>query len=241
MTSRWLNVFVFGLPLVVFAQKATANELEQAALSRAEQLRPNFSGDWQFNAKASDDPREKLREAIQASLLAGGGGMGRAGMGRGGGGKGRGSGAGAPGAGGRGAVGGSVADLSTQLMPAQALHITHEDPLLLIADGNERPQRLFTDFRGGSVSANGGLEQRVSVAGWEGSALVVETTMLGKKLVQQYEIDRVRGQLIVMMQARVSTAPPVSYRLVYDPVKADASRQPTHANAGVADTEGKTE
>ena len=74
MTSRWLNVFVFGLPLVVSAQKATANELEQAALSRAEQLRPNFSGDWQFNAKASDDPREKLREAMQASLLAGGGG-----------------------------------------------------------------------------------------------------------------------------------------------------------------------
>ena len=38
--------------------------------------RPDFSGDWLLNTKASDDPREKAKEAEQASRLAMGGGRG---------------------------------------------------------------------------------------------------------------------------------------------------------------------
>ena len=131
--------------------------------------------------------------------------------------------------------------VSAFMMPPQALHIAHEDPLLQIVDANERSQRLFTDFRGGSVSASGGLEQRVSVAGWEGPVLVVETTMIGKKLVQQYEIDRASGKLIVSTQAQVSTAPPVFYRLVYDPVASAANGQPSSAKGEGANTEVRTE
>ncbi|MDP2962382.1 MAG: hypothetical protein Q8N54_06440 [Sulfurimicrobium sp.] len=35
--------------------------------------KPDFSGDWLLNTKASDDPREKAKEAAQASRLARGG------------------------------------------------------------------------------------------------------------------------------------------------------------------------
>lgn len=238
MKRRWAGIIVFVTPLVALAQGAGGEPLRGGSTS-ARQTRPDFSGDWQLNAKASDDPREKLREAMQASPESGGGvrGMG-GGMGRGGG-KGRAGGGGMGGGG--GGMTGSAAEFSVQLMPAQMLRISHEDPALLIVDENERPQRLYTDFRSGSVSAGGGLEQRVSVAGWEGSALVVETTMLGKKLVQQYEIDNANGQLVVTTQAQVSMAPRVSYRLVYDPVPPAAGMRSPDAKSAGADHAGSVD
>jgi len=224
MMRRWLGVFALVTPLFAFAQASTGTEVAHAAPLPAGHARPDFSGDWQLNTQASDDPRAKLREAMQAARQATGGerGMG-GGMGRGGGGKGRGGMGGMGGAGGMGGKRGASGEFSGQLAVAQKLHISHEDPALLIVDENERPQRLYTDFRGGSVSAAGGLEQQVSVAGWEGDALVVETAMLGRKTVQQYAIDRTNAQLVVTTQAEISNMPRVAYRLVYDRVKADAN------------------
>lgn len=240
MNGRRVGILAIVAALVALAQGAFGGEPLRRDSTPGGQTRPDFSGDWKLNAKASDDPREKMREAMQASHqgASGGGGMGRGGggMGRGGGGKGRGGGMGDMGSMGR--MSGSAAEFSAQLIPAQALRITHEDPMLVIADENERSQRLYTDFRGGSVSAGGGLEQRVSVAGWEGPALVVETTMVGKKLVQEYEIDKASGQLLVTTQAQVSTAPRVSYRLVYDPVSPGAGMRSPAGKPADADRTG---
>lgn len=192
-------------------------------------LRPNFSGGWILNTDVSDDPREKAREAMQASRQSrggGSGGMGRGGMGRGG--KGGGMGRGGMGGRGQGHQGmdgmygsGSLSsgELSALFAPAQELHIKHQEPLLQITDENDQRERIFTDFRGGSISTNGGMAQRVSVAGWEGSALVVETTMLGKKLIQNYQFDEETGQLVISTVAQVSVAQPISYRLIYDQQK----------------------
>lgn len=105
----------------------------------------------------------------------------------------------------------------------------------LIVDEHDRRQRLFTDFHGASVSANGGLQQRVSVVGWEGNVLVVETTtMLSKKLTQSYQIDGGTGQLVVSTVAQVSEEQPVSYRLVYDRHKPEAEGNPAHRNVSSA-------
>ncbi|MCT8875896.1 hypothetical protein [Shewanella xiamenensis] len=183
--------------------------------------RPDFSGDWLLNTKASDDPREKAKEAAQASRQARGGGPG--GMGRGGGRQDRGGGMG-------GSGGLSSGELSAQLAPAQELHVIHQDPMLLIADESDRRQRLYTDFRGASVSASGGLQQRVAIAGWEGAVLVVETTTLGKKFVQSYQIDGRNGQLIISSVAQVSEGQPVSYRLVYDRLKPDLGEKQARRN-----------
>ena len=202
--------------------------------------RPDFSGDWLLNTKASDDPREKAKEAALASRQASGGGRGLGGGtggkgrrgGMGGGGQGRGSPGGSGGSGGL-----SAGELSALLAPAQALHISHQDPMLLIADENDQRQLLFTDFRGASVSANGDLQQRVAVAGWEGDMLVVETTMLGKKLVQTHRVDGGTGQLVISFVAQVSEAEPVSYRLVYDRLKPEISGERARLEAGAAQGE----
>lgn len=178
--------------------------------------RPDFSGDWLLNTKASDDPREKAKEAAQASRQARGGGMGGGRQGPGG------------GMGGSGGL--SSGELSALLAPAQELHITHEAPMLLIADENAQRQRLFTNFRGASVSTSGGLQQRIATADWEGATLVVETTTLGKKFVQSYQIDGGNGQLVISSVAQVSEGQPVSYRLVYDRLKPDLGEKQARRN-----------
>lgn len=191
------------------------------------QSRPDFSGLWILNAKASDDPREKAKETMQAMKRAKGGGRG---MGGGSGGRGRGGGMGGGRGGGhlgRGSSEGMDAggempsrEISALIATAEKLDIAHEDPTLLVTDENDQRQRLFTDFRGVSVSASGGAQQRVAVAGWEGAALVVETALNnGSRLIQQYRIDAETGQLVISAAVDLPGMQAVSYRLVYDRLK----------------------
>ena len=121
------------------------------------QSRPDFSGHWTLDAKASDDPRERVKQAMKQARSNGqgmrGGGMGGGGMG----GKRQGRGS-QEGTGGRSEM--PFDDRAALVATAKTLDITHEDPMLLIADENDRHQRLFTDFRGISVSASGGRPLR---------------------------------------------------------------------------------
>lgn len=186
------------------------------------QSRPDFSGLWVLNAKASDDPQEKIKETMEQVRNAGRGmGSGSGGQGRGGMGSGR-QGRGSPeGMEGRNKM--PSGDMSALIETAQRLDISHKDPLLLIADENTQRQHIFTDFRGASVSANGDLQQRVTVAGWEGTVLVVETTLRsGTKLVQNFQIDAKTGQLMISTVSHLPAMQPVSFRLVYDRLNPDA-------------------
>lgn len=193
--------------------------------------KPDFSGYWVLNAEASDEPLEKAKAAMQSRKQAQGGGRGM-----GGGGMRRGGGMGGGQAGRGGGDGGLPAgELAGLLAPAQALHITHDDPMLLIADENDQRQHLYTDFRGASVSAGGGLRQRVAAAGWEGTMLVVETTMIGNKLTQNYQIDTGTEQLVIASTARISAGTPISFRLVYDRQKPEGmAAEPSRQFAGTA-------
>ena len=111
-------------------------------------------------------------------------------------------------------------EMSELIAATGSLDISHADPMLLIVDENAQRQRLFTDFRGASVSANGGLRQRVAVAGWEGGVLVVESSMSnGLKLVQHYQIDADTDQLVISAVAHPAETRPVPFRLVYDRLK----------------------
>ena len=185
--------------------------------------RPDFSGLWFLNAKASDDPSDKAQAARQAIKQAKGSGHG---MGGGSGGRGRGGGMGGghQGRGSSGGMGGRSEmpsrEISALIATAEKLDIAHEDPMLLVIDENDQRQRLFTDFRGASVSASGGAQQRGAVAGWEGAALVVETSLNnGSKLIHTYQIDASTGQLIVSAAVDLPDMQAVSYRLVYDRLK----------------------
>lgn len=113
---------------------------------------PDFSGDWLLDMKGDDDSRERAKEAAQASRQAAGSG--------------RGMGGGRQGRGGVMAESGNLSsgELSALPAPAQALHILHEDPMLLIADESDRRQRLFTDFRGATMPATAGTAQHPGAA-----------------------------------------------------------------------------
>jgi hypothetical protein len=176
------------------------------------QSRPDFSGHWTLDAKASDDPQERVRQAMKQAR-SGGQGM-RGGGGRGGKRQGRGS---------QEGMGGSEMpfdDRAALVATAKTLDITHEDPMLLVVDENDRHQRLFTDFRGVSVSASGGAQPQAAVAGWEGDVLVVESRMNhGARLVQQYRIDAGTGRLMISSAAELPNRQEVTFLLVYDRLK----------------------
>lgn len=217
---RFCMALWIGLALAGCASHAPVTDVSVAPLTldTEPQARPDFSGHWVFNAKASDDPQEKVKEAMKAMQQAKGGGSG---MGGGSGGQGSGMGKGRESSGGMGGRNKMPAGEMPELTATPArLDISHEDPILLIADENDRQQRLFTDFRGASVSISSSVQQRVAVAGWEGAVLVVETTMTGgTRLIQRYQIDSETGRLMMSATANLAEKQPVSYRLVYDLLK----------------------
>lgn len=191
--------------------------------------RPDFSGHWVLDPKASDDPRERIRQAMKQAM-GGGPGM-RGGMGRGGGmGGGRQGRGPAGGMAGRG-EGPSSGEMAELVAVSKRLDITHDDPLLVLADEHDRQQRLFTDFRGASVSVSE-APQRVAVAGWEGSVLVVESRLgEGSKRVQQYRIDAETDRLMVSTAAELRGAQ-VVFVTVYDRLRPGAAVASPAAAAG---------
>ncbi len=210
----------------------TLASASQAVAPASAQSRPDFSGLWSIDADASDDPQKKIKQAMQAMKQAGGGergmrgdsgGQTRAG-GKGGGHQGRGS------AGGMGGCCGMPSgEIAALLSAPETLEITHDDPALLIVGGNHQRQRLFTDFRGASISAAGDPQQRVTVAGWEGVVLVVETTMNnGMRLIQRYHIDGKTGRLRISSAAHLSEKQSIILHLVYKRVAPGES----HARQG---------
>lgn len=186
----------------------------------ASHVRKDLSGSWLLDTEASDDPEKRIREAMKSMMQAGGGGRGMSGGSPG---RGRGGGMGG-GQQGRGPAGGMgsrgqrpQAELAALATTSPSLEITHEDPMLLIVHEGSRTQRLYTDFRGATVSANGGLDQRVTVAGWEGAVLVVETiTNGGLRLIQRYQMDIATDRLVIASAIHLPELQPVSFRLVYN-------------------------
>ncbi len=190
----------------------TDTSMPGAALvqNAALQSQPDFTGLWSLDVDASDNPRERLKEVMQARSQRKAGKMGRGIRG------------------GRHGSSGRMGERSTELsreslslvIAAEQIDIHHEEPMLLITDENDRRRRLFTDFRGSSVSASGGFQQRVSVAGWEGPVLVMEMTLnSGARLIQRYQLDAKSDQLEIASVANLPEGQAVSYRLVYKRVK----------------------
>jgi hypothetical protein len=79
--KRYASMLWIGLALAAGTcpPLASATDAAPLALAAAPQSRPDFSGHWTLNAKASDDPQEKLKAAMQAMQPAKGGGRGMGG------------------------------------------------------------------------------------------------------------------------------------------------------------------
>jgi len=172
--------------------------------------KPDLSGFWVLNKDLSDDPKEKMKAAFAGKTMAGKGAGGRGkGEGRGRASGGRGKGSFKPSRNGR--KGGAF-------VIAKSLNLKHTDPLLIIKDDQQHKQRVYTDFRSQSVSANGSINQKVVTASWEGNILVIETTTdSNPRTEQHYQLMPDLKQLsitTIMVPERGDTA--VSIYSVYE-------------------------
>ena len=173
---------------------------------------PNLAGQWKLNKDQSDDPRQKMQEAM---------GNSGEGAGPGGGGGHRGGGNAGPGGDHQGGHQGGMMNDMSQLTIEEtntSVKITGASGRVLAANPAEQPASKP------APNANGEEEPREytpPVAKWQGAQLV--TTMEGHRggsTTRTYELSSDGKQLIVttkMQNPRMSQ--PVSIRFVYDPAK----------------------
>ena len=208
-----------------------------AAKQAAEQPKPagdvvqaqSLNGTWKLNRDQSDDPREKLKSAMQnrdqngpmgshGGMGGGGvtmgipgiGGIGGGGMGRRGGGPGMGGGSGA----------GSEeqrAKLRDLVEAPDQLKVTQKGPEIDMADTQSHERSLFTDGR--KVEKPKKDSNRVQVkAHWERETLTTEEKgPSGEKISHSYEITGDGKQLadtLTLESKKLNT--PIIVRSVYD-------------------------
>lgn len=191
------------------AAKGSAPQTQSAA-------KPNLAGQWKLNKDQSDDPRQKMQEAMAANGQGGGRGAGGEGGEGGGGRRGGGQGQGGPGA--------MMNDLA-QLTVAQT------DTSVKVSSASGRVLAAYPeDQQAAKPSSNGGNPDDDTrtytppVAKWQGSQLVA--SMQGRRggsTTRTYEVSSDGKQLIVttkMQNPRFTQ--PVTFRLVYDPAKASS-------------------
>jgi hypothetical protein len=184
------------------AAKGSAPQTQSAA-------KPNLAGQWKLNKDQSDDPRQKMQEAMAANGQGGGRGAG------GGGGR-RGGGQGGPGA--------MMNDLAQ-------LTVVQTDKSVKVSSASGRVLAAYPeDQQAAKPSSNGGNPDDDThaytppVAKWQGSQLVA--SMQGRRggsTTRTYELSPDGKQLIVttkMQNPRFTQ--PVTFRLVYDPAKASS-------------------
>ena len=186
---------------------------------RKQQIPPNFSGQWILVKELSDDPQEKLKEIKSHS--------GKSGKGKNMGGKqgGKGNGSRQGGgkknhnSGGKGSGNGQGSfphELQVLLNSSEVLELKHEEPLLIFITKNGRRQRIYTDFRGTSISAKTDIPQKIVTAGWENEELVIETTLDSFRLIQRYKLDAESDQLWISSVILISSLPKaVQFNQVY--------------------------
>jgi hypothetical protein len=216
VTRPYLRPHPLGLhlwPLLLFlggcgtlSKAPVYRPTDRAAQTAAPIVKSDLSGTWVLDRKASDDPAETLRAIRQR-------GEPLFGMAD------RGSDTGTLPSNGPGSAPGRQV---RHHLDARRLTIVHRDPLLIITPGNGSPRRLYTDDRPASVTALGGEDQRVAIAGWEGDSLVVETTMGTDRVVEYYRLLSTPRRLEVVTELPDWGRPqgPAQIRRIYVPAAA---------------------
>jgi len=199
------------------APSGTLNAAPQASSN------PNLAGHWTLNKDQSDDPRQKMQEAMGNN----GGGNGEGGGGYGGGG---GQGGGHRGqGGGRGGhgPGGMMADMSQLTIEQTATSVKVSGASGRVLAANPAEQASKPSNGGGNAGNNGeneGHEYTPPVAKWQGSQLTTSNeNPRGGSTTRTYELSSDGKQLIVttkMQNPRMSQ--PVTIRFVYDQTKANS-------------------
>ncbi len=194
-------------PLLSPSGNASAATTSSPAPQTQSAANPNLAGQWKLSKDQSDDPRQKMQQAMGGNGQGGGRGAGGGGGHRGG---------------GQGQRGGMMNDLDQ-------LTVVQTDTSVKVSNASGRVIAAYPeDPQGAKPASNGGnadddvREPAPPVAKWQGSQLV--TTMQGRRggmTTRTYELSSDGKQLIVttkMQNPRFTQ--PVTFRLVYDPAKA---------------------
>ncbi len=207
---------VIGLASAVSAQEA-ASESDALRLATGN----GFSDHWILNAELSENPREKMQQAMQGGGGRGGGMRGGGGGGQGGGGGG-GQGGGSGGQGGRGGGrgsggGGGRGSMASVFANATELVIVHEGSTFSIRtpDGNQRDLTISEPDTTQETAPG-------TIAYWDSAALVVESTRAeGPSVVERYELVEGTRRLVITATITLpSGGDPISVRRVYDAAEA---------------------
>ncbi|MGB7309118.1 MAG: hypothetical protein WBC67_08640 [Candidatus Acidiferrales bacterium] len=189
---------------------------------------PTLAGTWTLNKDQSDDPREKMRDAMGGGGMNGGGGGG---MGGGGGRQGMGGGMGGGRRGGGGQGGGMLADFSqlTIDQTATSAKVTGSSGrVLAIFSSDTSSQSSSANNDSASTDANSsndsagttgrGRESAPAPAQWQGNQLVTTTQgRRGGSTTRTYELSPDGSQLYVTTKMdNPRFQQPVTFRLVYD-------------------------
>jgi hypothetical protein len=227
----WIRLaLALGVILIVAAvsraQQPDAARTDASQASATPQA--SFAGAWKLNRDESDDPREKLRSAIQDRNQNGNpggmgrhGGMGGGGIGMGIPGVGTGGGMGRPGNG-PGQSSGSDeqhARLFDLIQPPDQIRVAQKEPEIDLTDTDSHTRALFTDGRKLEKPKKDALQTQVK-ARWERQTLITdEKGPNGEKISHSYELSP-EGKFIdtvTLESKRLNT--PIIVRSVYD--KAD--------------------
>lgn len=215
-TPGWLLLLLGGAALAL-GPRATWGATEEPTEPETVENpgRQALVGQWKLNPDLSEDPREKIEEAMQQPRAGGGGGMSGGGMGRpggmgGGGGRGRGEGRGG------GAEEGRRPAMTT-FFSARELTITHIAPAVAIVEPDGLVRTLQPD--GETYQAQHG-EGEVKTR-WKDDRLVVETKTERGKVKETWSVFPETGRLTVHLELEIGGGrmPKVEVDRVYDRVE----------------------
>jgi len=179
---------------------------------------PSLAGSWTLNKDQSDDPREKMRDA-----MGGGGGGTNAGGGMGGGG-GRGMGGGRRGGGQGGGMFADFSQLTIEQTPSSAKVTGSSGRVLAILASGDSSQSGGANNSGGSSNSDNADSQRgrfevsPAPAQWQGNQLVATTEgRRGGSTTRTYELSPDGTQLYVTTKMdNPRFQQPLTFRFVYD-------------------------
>jgi len=201
-----------------------SNQPAQAA-PQTSAAHPNLAGTWALNVDQSDDPHEKMREAIENSGGQGEGGHGGWGGGGGGGGEGHGGGGGHR----HGQGQGQRQDMMKEL---SQLTIEQTDTSAKVTGSSGRVLALYSakpanpsaNQPSSGASSAGDENNPPPSAAWDMDQLVVVADAFGGTRTQSFGLSPDGKQLYLITKVENERfSQPVTYRLVYDRVNAKPS------------------
>lgn len=200
-------------------QKVTFEDSLDAQFSNQGSVTSNFTGQWILNKELSKNLQDTLKENIPKSNRGKGNkstNKGSENGEHGGKSNGRKKGEGRSNNNKSNPGGRSLPqDLLALIKPPESLELLHEEPLLKVIT-KDSEEKIYTDFRPANVSSSQGMNQKITIAGWENNVLVIESTLNTGRIIQQYQLNPESGNLSITTHVLTAhSSNPIQFSSIY--------------------------